>query len=46
MFLGDGHKNNNSPTSRSFDFELKNGSGFCLQGLIAGASYVDLEILL
>jgi hypothetical protein len=31
-------------TSRSCDFELKNGSGFCLQGFIAGASYGGLEI--
>jgi hypothetical protein len=33
-------------TSRSCDFELKNGSGFYLQGFIAGASYGYLEILL
>ena len=25
-----------SPVDRNCDFELKNGSGFCLQGLIAG----------
>jgi len=35
-----------STPCRNCDFELKNGSGFRLQGLIAGASYVDLEILL
>ena len=33
-------------TSRNCDFELKNRSEYYLQGLIAGASYGELEILL
>jgi len=37
-------KNSKSNTSRNCDFDLKNGSGFCFQGFIAGASYGGLEI--